>query len=373
MNIDAGIIGGGVVGLATALALKERFPGAKIVVFEKNGEPFSEASRFNSGVVHSGIHQEPTFLKSRLAREGGPMLIAFCEAHNVPFRKTGMLIAVAAEDMMGLVGETKSLWHLYKNSRRQKIALEFLHHGEIEELEPYLHASFGLYMPDIWVVDQPALGRAMVLEAERVGIGILCNAEVTAIDRSGDAYHVVSSYGVHAARLVVNAAGVHADSVAAMAGFSGYTIHPYRGEYYEVIGEKRNLIRNTLVYPALRPGSPFKGIHITKTIDGRMFLGPNASPWKERSDDFTVRTPPEVFLAAAKKFLPSLELKDLRWLHAGLRAKINPGLGEDDFVIKCEAKRSSFVNLVGIESPGFTSSFAIARYVMQMAQEERLF
>ncbi|MEK7143809.1 MAG: NAD(P)/FAD-dependent oxidoreductase [Patescibacteria group bacterium] len=366
---DIIVIGAGVVGLATALKLKTIFPDKKVVVLEKNGRPFAEASRFNSGVIHSGIHQKPEFLKSKLARRGGPMLIDFCKKAEVPFRKSGMLIAVASEDLLGLWSEAKLLRLLYKNSRQQKIPLQFLTGRQIKRLEPNVRAAFGLYLPEIFVVDQIELGRKLLEAAKERGAEFVFNAEISAIRRRRKTYELVFDKQSLGAETVVNSAGINADRIAGLAGFKKYNIFPYRGEYYEAIGGKSELIRSVLVYPALRPGHPVKGIHLTKTADGRLLVGPNVSSWLKKEDDFSVRTPPKEFLKAAGKFLPDLGIGDLRWAYSGLRAKINPGVGEDDFVIKCEARNPTFINLVGIESPGLTASFAIAEEVARLIDD----
>ena len=366
-KIDFLIIGAGIVGIATALKLKEAFPSKEIIVLEKNSGCFLEASRYNSGVVHSGIHQQADLLKSKLARRGAPMLVNFCEKENVLHRKCGMIIAVSGKDLFWLRGDVKSLWLLYRNSRQQRISLEILTSRGIKKLEPSISAAFGIYLPDIWVIDQMSLGKKMFEKALKEGVRFIFNAGISSIERERNLYKLTVDR-IYAADLVVNSAGVKADEVAAMAGFTGYRIFPYRGEYYEVIGPKKNLIKSTLVYPALRPGSPIKGVHFTKTVDGRLLIGPNASSWTKKEDDFSIQAPADEFLKAARKFLPDLKINDLRWAYSGLRAKINKGVGEEDFIIVRESQNPTFVNLIGIESPGFTAAFAIGEYVAEMIE-----
>lgn len=362
------VIGAGVVGLAIAAKLKEVFPEQNVTVVEKNKAPFLETSRFNSGVIHSGIHQKPELLKSKLAYRGGPLLTDFCVQMGVPVKKPGMLIAVSGRDIPGLFAEISSLALLYRNSRRQEIPIKFLTAFQIKKMEPDLRAAFGIYLPEVSVVDQKELGEKMFKAAKRIGVNFIFGANITDIKKRKNFYEVVaeklSYYG--AANVVVNAAGIRADEIAALAGFNGYKVFPCRGEYYEVIGLKKDLIKSVLVYPALPPGHPVKGIHLTKTADGRLLIGPNAKPWLVKDDDFQVQTPSDEFLAAVKRFLPQINAEDLRWAYSGLRAKINPGIGEDDFIIKCETRNPTFINLVGIESPGLTASFAIADYVARL-------
>lgn len=363
---DIIVIGAGIVGLSVAIKLKDVFPKRSVTVLEKNKAPFTEMSLYNSGVIHSGIHQKPELLKSRLARSGGPMLIDFCRKSGVPFRQSGMLIAVAPEDLFGLRSEANTLRLLYKNSRQQKISLQFLTGRQIRRMEQNVRVAFGLYLPEIFVVNQRVLGEKLFEAAREKGVEFIFNAEVSTINRKKEIYELVFDGQSIEAGAIINSAGMRADEISNRAGFNGYKIFPCRGEYYEVIGPKKDLIKSLLVYPALPPGHPVKGVHLTKTQDGRLLIGPNASLWSAKDDDFRVQSSPDEFLAAARKFLPQLESGDLRWAYSGLRAKLNPGIGEEDFIIKCETKNPIFVNLIGIESPGFTAAFAIAEEAVKI-------
>ncbi len=363
MERHAVVIGAGIVGCAVARDLKMRYPDWEMTILERNKSVFSETSRYNSGVVHSGIHQEPHLLKSELARRGSKLLIEFCAEKRVPFEKAGMIIVAAASDLPSLMGEFRSLTLLRRNSRTQGIPIKFLSGRGIRKLEPEVRGAFGIHIPDVWVVDQKMLATELSAQLFLSGVRFTFGTPVRAIRVCGEKYEVVTDSGVYPADVVVNAAGVSADLVAALAGFDGPEISPWRGEYYEIVGEKAKLVKSSLVYPVLPPGHPVKGIHLTKTVDGRLLLGPNATSWKHREDNFEVRTPPDEFLACGRKFLPSLELEDLRWAYSGLRAKIGAGKEEKDFVIRWERIHPLFVNLLGIESPGFTSAFAIAEHV----------
>lgn len=360
---QAVVIGAGIVGCAVARNLSSRFPDWEITLLERNKTVFSETSRYNSGVVHSGIHQDPRLLKSELARRGSKLLIEFCAEQRVPFQKSGMLIVAAGSDLPNLTGEFRSLTLLWKNSRAQGILIKFLSGRGIRKLEPEVRGAFGIHIPDVWVVDQKMLAAALSTQLFFQGVRSTFGIPVRAIRVCEEKYEVVTDSGVYPADVVVNAAGVSADLVAALAGFDGPEIFPWRGEYYEIVGEKAKLVKSSLIYPVLPPGNPVKGIHLTKTADGRLLLGPNATSWRRREDDFEVQTPPDEFLACGRKFLPSLKLEDLRWAYSGLRAKIGDGKEEKDFVIRWERTHPLFVNVLGIESPGFTSAFAIAEHV----------
>ncbi len=373
------IIGAGIVGLATALKIAGKLKNTEIVVLERNHEVMSETSRYNSGVIHSGIHQKSNLLKSKLAPLGGQMLIDFCEKNDVLFRRTGMLIAAASRDLVSLTRELTSLYRLRKNSRRLNLNFRILNRRGVEKIEPNIRALLGIYLSEVWVVDQVSMGTALLETCQNEGVTIVFNANVQSITLCRNLYEIYTKQNhskairVFEGDVVINAAGVNSATVSEIAGFNGYKIHPCRGEYYEVVGEKSNLISRTLVYPALPPGHPVKGIHLTKTPSGRLLIGPNAKPWESKLDNFRVQTPPAEFLDGAKRFLPELTEPDLRWAYSGLRAKTNPGTHEDDFVIKFESGSPTFVNLIGIESPGFTASFAIGDYVADMMRELCLF
>lgn len=369
MEFDVVIIGAGIVGCTTALKIKENFPEKTVVVLEKNPGAFMETSLYNSGVIHSGVHQNPDHLKSELAIKGGPMLIDFCDKNNVPFRKTGMLIVVAFQDLSKLIVETKSLILLLKNCRKQKIKVKFLTSFGIKKIEPNVKVAFGIFLPNIWIIDQASLGQKLTEVGVSNGILYSWNTKVEIIAKREKKYEIGTNKQTFEAETVINAAGVWSDEIATLAGFSNYKIYPFRGEYYEVIGEKKNLLDRTLLYPVLPPGSPVKGVHFTKTIDGRMLIGPNAKPWPSKKDNFSVQTAKWEFLNAARRFFPELTPYDLKWLKSGLRAKTNPMTGEDDFIIKKDAENPTFVNLIGIESPGFTSSFAIAEKVVELMKK----
>ena len=366
MESNVVIIGAGIVGCATALKIKENFPEKTVIVLEKNPGPFMETSLYNSGVIHSGVHQKSNHLKSALALKGGPMLIDFCEKNNVPHRKTGMLVVVSTKDLFSLITETKSLFLLLRNCHKQKIPVKFLTSFGVKKIESNLKALFGIFLPNIWIVDQPSLGKKLVKTGTDKGILYAFNTEAEIIAKREKAYEIGTNKQTFKAKIVINASGVWSDKIAAMAGFNNYKIYPYRGEYYEVISEKKNLLQSTLVYPALPPGSPVKGIHLTKTTDGRMLIGPNAKPWSDKKDNFSVQTPKKEFLDAVKRFFPQITEDDIEWRKSGLRAKTNPGVGENDFIVKKECENPTFINLIGIESPGFTSSFAIGEYVVEL-------
>lgn len=278
-----------------------------------------------------------------------------------------MLIVASSRDFRHLAAEVHHLWLLWRNSHSQNLHLHVLSSRGIRELEPEVRASLGIYLEDVWVVDQPALGKKLAATCRSQGIRLQFQTEVFSLIKVGRNYLVETTEGDFSAPIVVNAAGLSADIFANQAGFCHYRHYPWRGEYYEVTGGKANLIQRTLVYPALRPGHPVKGIHLTKPAsNNRLLIGPNAKPAGNRSRNSFEKTPPQEFLEGAQRFLPDLEEGDLTWAYAGLRSKTNPAVGEDDFGIHLDSCSPHLVNLIGIESPGLTSCLAIGRYVASM-------
>lgn len=358
------------VGCAIARELSIKYPNKKIIVLEKLKNAGLETSSFNSGVLHSGIHQNQNFLKSKLAREGNKTAIEYAKNHSLPILECGMLIAISGKSILeGLWKEWRSLWHLLKNGWEQKINFELLPSGAIKELEPNINAVGGIFLPDICVIDPLQFTQCLRKEAEKNGTRFFFNEKATDfLNISNNKCLVFTADNCYTTDAVINAAGLYAGEIAKKAGFDNYKIYPWRGEYYEVLGEKRNLVRR-LIYPAVPQNSPSKGIHFSPRVDGKLFIGPNAHPigtkYTRHFYDYD-KTPVEVFLKSVQHFCPELQAKDLQWAYAGIRAKLTDNGEESDFIIHLDGKNPPFVNLIGIESPGLSASMAIAKYVADL-------
>ena len=363
---DIVIIGAGVVGCAIARELSIKYPDKKIVVLEKLKDAGLETSSFNSGVLHSGIHQNPNFLKSKLAKEGNKMAVEYARSHSLPILGCGMLIAISGKSIMeGLWKEWRSLWHLLKNGWEQKINFELLSSLEIKELEPNINTVGGIFLPDVCVIDPLQFTQCLKNETEKNGAQFCFNDGVIGFINTSDARFVFTSNNSYETNTIINAAGLYADEIAKKAGFDNYQIYPWRGEYYEIIGERRNLTRR-LIYPAVPQNSPSKGIHFSPRIDGRLFIGPNARPVGAKHFYDYDKTPVEIFLKSVQQFCPELRAEDLRWAYSGIRPKLTNRAEESDFIIRLDDKNPPFVNLIGIESPGLSASMAIAKYVANL-------
>lgn len=372
MNLyDICIVGAGVVGCAIARELGRRRwdRPLRIIVLERNQAAGLETSGRNSGVLHSGIHENPHSLKARLAHDGSALAVSYATERGIPLLNTGMIIALAWEDIRrGLWKEASSLRRLWFNAWKTGTRVTFVTASRLRTWEPHLHACCGIVIPSVSVIDPQAFVQSLKADAEETGSVFAFNHPVTGVQDDGRAYTLSTDRQTIHATCLINAAGLHSDHIANLALHTeNYTIRPLRGEYYEVVPpEKRALVRR-LIYPALRPRATGKGIHFSPRPDGRLFIGPNAVPVTDKLDYTSNKTPPGLFIEAARKFLPVLEEQDLRWAYAGIRPCVVAGDGDKrDFIVSTDRAEPPLVNLVGIESPGLSASLALARHVVDL-------
>ncbi len=365
-HYDIAIIGAGIVGCATARHLTHVFPGRSVVVIERRGRPGLETSAASSGVIHSGLHLPPDSWKARLAVRGRTLVLDACAEYGVPMRACGMHVVVAPGDAPRLWTEVRSFRELLRRARTQGVTCSTVLWWKVRKHEPAVRCLFGIHIPNVTVIDVPVLVRRLAGDAANHGAAFRYRTTVTGVAVRGNAYEIATDNSVVHARAVVNAAGLGATRIAALAGFPGHRVALYRGEYYEVTDPALRDAVHGLVYPVYRPGSPGLGIHLTKTVDGRLLIGPNARRI-ERPEDLEIdRTPPEAFYDAVRTFLPPLRLDHLRYSHAGIRTKRDDGTPEPDFHIELDRAVPAFVNCIGIESPGITASLAIAERIAEL-------
>lgn len=373
---DVCVIGAGVVGLAIARELTTENYNEKfsVVVLDAKDGPGGETSLNNSGVLHSGLHEKTGSLKANLAHEGSRLARNFAEEHDVPIRQTGMLIAIpkgaAAE---GLWKEWIILYDLWRKGNAQNIAFNFLTQRGIRAKEPHIKARAGIFIHDVWVVDAPAFMKAFIKSASLRKVEFQFKQTVIAIEKREDEFIITTTHSRIRAKTIINAAGLYADDIANMAlSEKRYKIYPWRGEYYEIINSQKQKLIRGLVYPALPENSAGKGIHFSPRPNGRMFLGPNAAPIKQKNDYTTNKTPPDIFLKMAKKFGIELSANDIVWSYSGIRPKLSPVPKEDDFIISVDSKKPLLVNCIGIESPGLSAGMAIAKQICNMPETYKL-
>jgi glycerol-3-phosphate dehydrogenase len=363
---DVGIIGaGGVVGCAIARELAQR--GLSVAAVEKHTALCRETSGLNSRVIHSGFHEIPGTLKSELAREGSALMIQYAEERSIPLLKTGMLIAVPSGSFRnGLWRETHALWTLWKQGRRQNIPFRFvLTSSGVRRIAP-IQAIGGIFIPTVCVIDLERLVESLANDATDAGAQFFFGNEVVGITVENSSHVIRTPNGNINARVLINSAGLGAHRISAMAGCSEVDIEFIRGDYYELIGGVKRWDVRTLVYPAVPRQSRSKGIHFGPRTDGRLFLGPSATAAAEPP------APKQIFLEAARKFIPIIQEDDLRWAYAGIRPKQRAESGNSDFVIRLERASPAFINLLGIDSPGLSASMAIAKHVTRIVLLQRM-
>ncbi|MBN2241558.1 MAG: L-2-hydroxyglutarate oxidase [Acidobacteria bacterium] len=392
-SYDIGIIGGGIVGLGTALALVARFPRWSLAVLDKEPEVARHQTGHNSGVIHAGIYYRPGSHKARLCIEGGRLLQEFCRENGVPFDRCGKLIAATSEE------ELPRLENLYERGKANGIeGLELIPPERVREIEPHANAVRALYSPNTAITDYGRVASAMAEKIREKGGEILLSCPVSGILRTGGGFLLETGGDGIQCRRLVNCAGLQADRVARMMGLHpDVLLLPFRGEYYDLVPGCR-LVRN-LIYPVADPQFPFLGVHFTRKIGGGFEAGPNAvlafaregyGFWNVRWKDlWGMFTHPgfwtmawrywhiqayelyrslsrRAFLKALQKLVPELEDRDIAPGGAGVRAQIvtRQGLLADDFII---AESRNAVNVLNAPSPAATASIAIGNYIADLA------
>ena len=341
--------------MGAAITRELAHAGLKVIAVEKHAKPCLEISGLNSRVIHSGFHEAPGTLKAELARNGSRLMIDYARHHEIPLLETGMLIAIPYGSMSaGLWKEAGALWHLWRQGRKQAIPFRFIvTPAGIRRLAP-IEAMGGIFIPSVCVVDIERLVDSVISDAAAAGAEFLFGTEVNGITVTNSC-HILQTNGPEIqAHALINSAGLYAHEISVMAGGSRYEMEFIRGDYYELAGGVQRWGIRTLIYPAMPPRSRSKGIHFGPRTDGHLYIGPSASPAPEQ-------VPKEVFVKAARKFLPELRDDDLQWAYSGTRPKHGK-----DFTIRLERRSPPFINLIGIDSPGLSSSMAIARYVAKI-------
>jgi L-2-hydroxyglutarate oxidase LhgO len=375
------IIGGGVVGCAVAYELAAHWPD--VFLLERAPKLGMGASTRNSGVNHSGIYYEHGSLKARLCVEGNRLTHEFCTTHGVPYRRAGKLVVAAH------AGEEHVLEELAARGRRNGVeGLELIDRAAVHAREPHIAGVAALSVPSTGIISAEELVKTYARLAVDRGAHILTHARATSLDARSTGIEVgveidasdeggTASRETVEARCVINCAGLYADEVAAMLGFTRYRIYPVRGEYAELIRTRSNLVRG-LVYPLPHPEGMSLGVHLTRTLWDTVLLGPTARYVQEKDDYERDRISLEEFAKSAQALVPELKVEDLRLGYSGLRAKLvpprdpsgnEPAGGPADFVITHDPSVPAAIHLIGIESPGLTSALAIARHVSKLAAE----
>jgi L-2-hydroxyglutarate oxidase LhgO len=390
---DVAIVGGGIVGLATALALAERFPRRAIVIVEKEPGLGRHQTGHNSGVIHAGIYYKPGSYKAKLCVEGVRLMKAFCEVNGVPYENCGKVIVATSNE------ELPRLQTLYERGTANGVeGLRMIEPEALREIEPHARAVRALHSPNTAIVDYTAVTTAMGAQLERRGVQLQTGAAVTAIRRADGLLHLETGRGVVAARTLINCGGLYADSIASLMGIRpDVRIIPFRGEYY-VLRREQQVVRG-LIYPVPDPEFPFLGVHFTKRIQGDIEAGPNAvlafaregyrmrnvNPaellgvlayrgfwamaaryWRTGMYEFYRSLSKRAFLTALQRLVPDLQESDMTPGGSGVRAQAvgSDGSLVDDFKI---TEAEGAIHVLNAPSPAATASIAIGQHIAALA------
>jgi L-2-hydroxyglutarate oxidase LhgO len=393
-KFDIAIVGGGIVGLGTALAISQSQPGYSVAVIEKESGLAAHQTGHNSGVIHSGIYYKPGSYKARLCVDGVRLLKAFCRDHGVRYEECGKII-VATSD-----AELPRLQNLYDRGVANGVErLELLDSERAREIEPHARALRALHSPTTSVVDFKQVADAMAARITACGGRIFLGQKVRAIKRADGLLRLETTNSIFSARNLINCAGLYADAVTRMMSLDpGVMMVPFRGEYYSLRRECR-LVRG-LIYPVPDPQFPFLGVHFTKRIQGDYEAGPNAVlafaregyRWKNvnLSEFFSILGWPgfwamarrhwrmelfelyrsasrRAFLRALQKLVPDLEDRDLQPGGSGVRCQTvtRDGALVDDFQI---VEAPNAIHVLNAPSPAATASLAIGRHLAALAE-----
>lgn len=389
------VVGGGLIGLSVARAVSKEFPGASIVVLEKEDGVAMHQSSHNSGVVHSGLYYKPGSLKSRLCAEGREATYMLCDQAGIAYEKSGKLVIATEPSQLGALDELER-----RGIANGLAGLRRIGPDEIPQLEPAATGIAALHVPEAGVADFPALAAHHAATLRAGGAEIATGAAVTAITHAADGVKISTTSGEYSARVLVNCAGLHSDRVASMAGVAPKVrIIPFRGEYYQLGAEAEPLVRH-LIYPVPDPRFPFLGVHFTRRVDGAVEVGPNAilglgrehyrgarADWRELrsivahpgfrrlalrhwwsgTSELLNSRSKRLYARQARKLVPDLRHEHLRPGGAGVRAQAVDSRGNlvDDFVIEVAGNT---VHVLNAPSPGATASMAIGRHISGLAR-----
>jgi L-2-hydroxyglutarate oxidase len=394
--IDIAIIGAGIVGLATALDLVQRFR-ASVAIFEAEAKIAQHQTGHNSGVIHAGLYYKPGSEKARNCAIGREAMYRFCAEHGIPHERCGKLVVAFDEREYAALDELQR-----RGSANGLIDIRKLSAAELKDHEPHVTGLGGLYVPQTGIVDYKDVAKKYAELIERAGGVIRTDARLRSLHRAGDELTLQTTKGDFACKHLINCGGLQSDRVARLCGIDpGLKVIPFRGEYYELIPEKRSLVKG-LIYPVPDPRFPFLGVHFTRTVHGQIEAGPNAvlafrregysrwdfSPrdmwdlasfpgfwklagkyWRTGMTEMVRSFSKRSFYNSLKRLIPELQISDIRPLGSGVRAQAveNNGTLVDDFRF-VQAER--MIHVLNAPSPAATASLAIGRTIADMAAQQ---
>jgi L-2-hydroxyglutarate oxidase len=394
MKYDVVVIGGGIVGLATALRIKEQKPTTRLLVLEKENEPAQHQTGHNSGVIHSGLYYKPGSLKATNCINGYNMLLEFCDKEDIEYDLCGKIVVATRNEQLPIL-ET-----LFQRGNENGLKdLEYLSPEQMREIEPHVAGIKGIKVPQTGIINYKKVAQKYAEKIQELGGEIRYNEHVSSVSEYGGTSTVVSSKGSYNTTLIVNCGGLYSDKVAQMTQQENIDVKivPFRGEYYELKPEKQHLVKH-LIYPVPDPNFPFLGVHFTRMIDGGVEAGPNAvlafrregykktdfkfselketllwpgfqkvakKYWKTGMGEYYRSFSKAAFTKALQELIPEIQKDDLIPGGAGVRAQACDYTGGllDDFAI-IENKQA--INVCNAPSPAATSSLSIGQTVSEM-------
>jgi L-2-hydroxyglutarate oxidase len=393
---DIAVIGGGIVGLATANALLDDSPGRRLILLEAEGRLAMHQTGHNSGVIHSGLYYKPGSMKARFCVEGREEMYRFCQKHSIPHERCGKIVVAT------LANELPRLEELYRRGEANGLkGIRWLEAEQIREHEPHASGLRGLLVPDTGIVDYKAVSNTLGRLATERGCDVNLNSRVAGLRRSNGDIILHTNSGDARCKALVNCGGLQSDRVARLCGVDpGVRIVPFRGEYYELISSRSFLVRN-LIYPVPDPGFPFLGVHFTRMIGGGIEAGPNAvlafkregyrktdlrmkdladtlgyggfwkmaaRHWKTGMGEMWRSFSKHAFVKALQRLLPELRPEDVIAGGSGVRAQAMDPAGKllDDFHV---IRGHRMIHVLNAPSPAATSSLRIGKAIASMASE----
>ncbi|MFY0673105.1 MAG: L-2-hydroxyglutarate oxidase [Bacteroidia bacterium] len=391
MQYDVIVVGGGIVGLATAYQTLVNDPTLKLALIEKEDKLAKHQTGNNSGVIHSGLYYKPGGLKATNCIRGYHMLLDFVEKEEIKFELCGKVVVATSQE------EIPYLEKLYERGQQNGLdGLQMISGEQVKDYEPYVTAVKGIRVPQTGIIDYPAMCEKMGERIKEMGGEIHLNEKVISIDNKGKTVHVNTDKNTFSGSLMVNCAGLYSDKVARMNDDVDSKIVPFRGEYYELIPEKEYLV-NHLIYPVPDPNFPFLGVHFTRMVNGGREAGPNAvlayaregytktdinlkelfetltypgfikvasKYWQTGLGELYRSYSKKAFTKALQKLIPEIQESDLKPGGAGVRAQACDRTGGllDDFKI---IENDKAINVINAPSPAATSSLSIGKTISE--------
>jgi len=395
-SFDFIVIGGGIVGLATAMAITQRLPKHRLLVLEKEAEVGSHQTGHNSGVIHSGLYYKPGSMKAKTCVEGAAAMVEFCQANDIPYLRCGKVVVATSE------AELPQLEMIYQRGVANGVpGIAMIGPERMKELEPHSSGIKAIHVPGAAITDYAAVARKYAEIVTQQGGAVRTSARVNGIKAGQNETVVCSTQGEFVAKYVVNCTGLHSDRLSKMAGAgNGLMIAPFRGEYYDLVPERQDLVKG-LIYPVPDPNFPFLGVHFTRMVRGGVEAGPNAvlalkregyrksdfslrdtlatlafpgfwrmagKYWRQGMAEYHRSLSKTAFLHSLQRLVPELRAEDIHPGGSGVRAQALDRQGKllDDFQI---VRTGNVINVCNVPSPAATASIVVGRQIRDMAME----